>query len=72
MIKAIFFDLDGVLVDTLDWHFQAFQSSLKLFGYSVSEADHERYYNGLPTSRKIEELPSAGDFQSACTLSPLK
>ena len=34
-IKAIFFDLHGVLVDTSEWHRVAFLSALQDFGYDV-------------------------------------
>ena len=34
-IKAIFFDLHGVLVDTSEWHRVAFLSALQDFGYAV-------------------------------------
>lgn len=54
MIKAIIFDLDGVLVDATDWHFQALNKALKLFGYEISQDEHRSVYNGLPTSEKLK------------------
>lgn len=53
MIKAIIFDLDGVLIDATDWHFQALNEALKLFGYEISPEEHRSIYNGLPTSQKL-------------------
>jgi len=56
MIKGIVFDLDGVLVDAVSIHFEAFNSALKLFGYEVPPLIHSLHYNGLPTSSKLELL----------------
>ncbi len=55
-IEAIFFDLDGVLVDATDWHYAALNRALELFGYTISRFDHLSTYNGLPTRRKLEML----------------
>lgn len=54
MIKAIVFDLDGVLVDATDWHYEALNDALKLFGYEVSLEEHSNTYNGLPTAEKLK------------------
>jgi len=56
MIKAIIFDMDGVLVDAKDWHFEALNKALKLFGYEISRYDHLVTYDGLPTKVKLEML----------------
>lgn len=56
MIKAIFFDLDGVLIDAKDWHYQALNKALSLYGYTISLDDHISVYDGLPTSKKLEIL----------------
>jgi HAD superfamily hydrolase (TIGR01509 family) len=55
-IKAILFDLDGVLVDATEWHYEALNRALKLFGYGISRYEHLTTYNGLPTRRKLEML----------------
>lgn len=55
-IKAILFDLDGVLVDATDWHYGALNRALMMFGYSISRYEHLSSYNGLPTRRKLEML----------------
>ena len=31
-IKAIIFDMDGVLIDAKEWHFEALNRALTLFG----------------------------------------
>lgn len=54
MIKAILFDLDGVLIDATDWHFEALNDALKLFGYELGLEEHLTTYNGLPTLEKLK------------------
>jgi HAD superfamily hydrolase (TIGR01509 family) len=56
MIKAIIFDLDGVLVDATEWHYEALNEALRLFGFEITEYEHNHVYNGLPTSKKLELL----------------
>jgi HAD superfamily hydrolase (TIGR01509 family) len=55
-IKAVLFDLDGVLIDATEWHYKALNRSLGLFGFTISRYDHMATYNGLPTRRKLEML----------------
>jgi beta-phosphoglucomutase len=55
-IKAVVFDMDGVLIDAKEWHYDALNRALGLFGYSISRADHIATFDGLPTSRKLELL----------------
>jgi len=56
-IKAIFFDLDGVLVDACDWHYHALNEALKkVCGFTISRKDHESTYNGLSTLTKLDLL----------------
>jgi HAD superfamily hydrolase (TIGR01509 family) len=54
--KAVLFDLDGVLVDATEWHYEALNRALGLFGYHISRYEHLTTYNGLPTRRKLEML----------------
>ena len=56
MIKAVFFDMDGVLIDARDWHFEALNKALGLFGLSISRYDHLHTFDGLPTKVKLEML----------------
>jgi HAD superfamily hydrolase (TIGR01509 family) len=56
MIRAIVFDMDGVLVDARQWHFEALNRALQLFGYEISPADHKTTFDGLPTRVKLEKL----------------
>ncbi len=56
MIKAIIFDLDGVLVDATEWHYEALNEALRLFGYEITREEHLKVYNGLPTVEKLNML----------------
>jgi beta-phosphoglucomutase-like phosphatase (HAD superfamily) len=55
-IKAVIFDMDGVLIDAKEWHYEALNRALGLLGYSISRYDHLSRYDGLPTRRKLEML----------------
>ncbi len=55
-IRAVLFDMDGVLIDAKEWHYEALNKALSLFGFSISRYDHLVTYDGLPTSRKLEML----------------
>lgn len=55
-IEAVVFDMDGVLIDAKDWHYEALNRALAHFGYDISRADHLITFDGLPTKRKLEIL----------------
>lgn len=55
-IKAVLFDMDGVLIDAKDWHYEALNKALKLFGYEINRYEHLSSYDGLPTKVKLERL----------------
>ncbi len=55
-IKAVLFDMDGVLIDAKDWHYEALNRALGLFGYSIGRYEHLTAYDGLPTAVKLEKL----------------
>jgi beta-phosphoglucomutase len=55
-IKAVIFDMDGVLIEAKDWHYEALNKALGLFGMEISRYDHMVIYDGLPTKRKLEML----------------
>ena len=55
-IDAVLFDMDGVLIDARDWHYQALNMALEPFGYSISPEDHETRFNGLSTKSKLKIL----------------
>lgn len=56
MIKAVVFDMDGVLIDARDWHYEALNKALALFGFEIKRDEHLSTFDGLPTSRKLEML----------------
>ncbi|MNB58010.1 Phosphorylated carbohydrates phosphatase [compost metagenome] len=56
MIKAIVFDMDGVLIDAKEWHYEALNKALALFGFEISRYDHLTSFDGLPTSTKLNML----------------
>lgn len=55
-IKAVLFDMDGVLIDAKDWHYEALNKALKLFGLEISRYDHLTTFDGLPTKVKLQML----------------
>lgn len=55
-IKAILFDMDGVLIEAKDWHYSALNRAIGLFGMEISHYDHLVTYDGLPTRKKLEML----------------
>jgi len=51
------FDLDGVLVDACDWHKQALNRALlEVCNYQISNEEHIKTFNGIPTKKKLEIL----------------
>lgn len=62
MIKAVIFDMDGVLIEAKDWHYEALNKSLNLFGHTISRHEHLTTYDGLPTSRKLDMLSVERDL----------
>ncbi len=55
-IKAVLFDMDGVLIDAKEWHYEALNRALDLFGMPISRFDHLTTFDGLPTRKKLEML----------------
>ena len=55
-IKAIIFDMDGVLIEERGWHYDALNKALNLFGHEISSYEHLVTYDGLPTIKKLEML----------------
>jgi len=55
-LKAVVFDMDGVLVDAREWHYEALNRALSHFGYGISRFEHLVTYDGLPTRQKLEML----------------
>jgi beta-phosphoglucomutase-like phosphatase (HAD superfamily) len=55
-IKAVLFDMDGVLSDATDWHYEALNDALALFGMAIPREQHLAVYDGLPTRHKLKTL----------------
>ena len=58
MNNLVIFDLDGVLIDSKEYHFQALNYSLREFSekYVISLEEHVSSFDGLPTKTKLEKL----------------
>jgi HAD superfamily hydrolase (TIGR01509 family) len=55
MLKLILFDLDGVLVDAKDIHYQALNQALGEF-WAITPEEHRNVYDGRKTVEKLEML----------------
>lgn len=55
-IKAVIFDMDGVLIEAKEWHYEALNKALSLFGYNITREEHLTIYDGLPTKVKLQSL----------------
>lgn len=55
-IKAVIFDMDGVLIDAKDWHYEALNKSLAIFGLTISRHEHLVTFDGLSTRQKLRML----------------
>jgi HAD superfamily hydrolase (TIGR01509 family) len=55
-IKAVVFDMDGVLIDAREWHYESLNRALGLLGYEITRYEHLTTYDGLPTKRKLRML----------------
>ena len=54
--RAVIFDMDGVLIDARDWHFEALNSALEIFGFEITLRRHLDSFNGRPTREKLNLL----------------
>ncbi len=57
MIRAIFFDLDGSIVDCADLHYEALNRALKESDFpTIGRTEHDTTFNGLSTRAKLTLL----------------
>ncbi len=58
MNNLVIFDLDGVLIDSRDMHYDALNRALANVSqeYVINREEHLSLYDGLPTSRKLAML----------------
>ena len=59
-IKAIIFDMDGVLIDAKEWHYDALNQALEIFGEKIERSEHLSSFDGLPTRSKLDLLSKSG------------
>lgn len=63
-IKAVIFDMDGVLVDAKEWHYESLNNALSHYGFSpISRKDHLEIYDGLPTKEKLKINPDTKELE---------
>lgn len=55
-IKAVLFDMDGVLIEAKEWHYEALNDALELFGMPIDREAHLSTFDGLPTKDKLAIL----------------
>lgn len=58
MNKLVIFDLDGVLIDSRELHYDALNNALRKVGeqYIISREEHLSQYDGLNTTKKLKML----------------
>ena len=58
MVKLVVFDLDGVLVDARELHYEALNMALAEIdeSYVINRAEHLSTYDGLSTTKKLQML----------------
>ncbi len=62
-IKAVIFDMDGVLIDAKDWHYEALNRALDYHSFTpISRDDHLSKFDGLSTRRKLQMHFQTKDF----------
>lgn len=56
--NLVIFDLDGVLIDSKEYHFSALNEALAFFDpkYVISRNEHLSTFDGLPTKSKLQKL----------------
>jgi len=59
LIKAVIFDLDGVIVDTAHYHFLAWKRLAKELGIELTEADNEKL-KGVSRMQSLEVILALG------------
>jgi len=55
VVKLVIFDLDGVLIDSKEYHYEALNQALGN-EYAITREEHITQYDGLPTMEKLKLL----------------
>ena len=61
-VKAVVFDMDGVLIDAREWHYLALNEALSPFGFTITLEMQKSTFEGLPTKSKLNILSSEFGF----------
>jgi beta-phosphoglucomutase len=64
-IRAVIFDMDGVLLEAKEWHYEALNRALAHYGHIITRQEHLTTYDGLSTRRKLEMLTREHDLPAA-------
>ena len=52
--------MDGVLIDAKEWHYDALNQALEIFGEKIERSEHLSSFDGLPTRSKLNLLSKSG------------
>ena len=64
-IQLVVFDLDGVLVDSRELHYEALNLAIEQCAgarYVITRQEHESFYDGLSTNQKLRHMTLAKDL----------
>jgi len=64
-VQLVIFDLDGVLVDSRELHYEALNRAIaEVAGaqYVITRHEHESFYDGLSTNQKLRHMTLAKDL----------
>jgi HAD superfamily hydrolase (TIGR01509 family) len=66
MIRAVLFDMDGVILEGPELHRKALSKALKhVCGFDISKQEHDLRFNGLPTKVKTSMLLIEGRIKES-------
>ncbi len=69
MIKCILYDLDGVLVDATEWHYESLNYALKdVAGFIIKRDEHISTFNGIPTIKNWKFYTIKVDWKNLCLI----
>lgn len=63
MSKGFIFDLDGVIVDTAKYHYEAWKSLAQQFGYDFTPQDNE-HFKGVSRVKSLELLLEMAQYKA--------
>lgn len=59
-VRAVIFDMDGVLINAREWHYEALNEALGIFGEFIKRDEHLDRFDGLATKTKLAMLTAEG------------